>query len=555
MKIPESSKDIGEWCQQIADQCNVSVPRRVNDAILWRSYYLDGAPPGKQALFNKCLVHIDQLASELYSPSDVRFWLERTRFAAEEHEPLLEEASNILTDHFRDDKLASMVSLVLPWALCFGKAFVKLDWRGTRIKPYAVMPYELGVYREDYEELEDQEAICQTFYITYEEFLRMIQGHPKETSIKKRVEGRMSGSTESESERGFHRIFMGGTQPIITQGSPQPAGFASLRANAPAAEVAPEVADKIIKFRELWVWDDDKNDWSTFQFVDGGIMVEGELQRRNLFLPGLLPYGEICPNPVPGNFWGLSELAPVRKLQDALNDRLADILYLQELQIKRPRAYIGFEGLTEEKMAATKKPNGWVAESNFQAKVEDLAPKVEGDVLESLHELIGMFDKIAGFTPVLQGEGTEGVRSQGHADTLVRQSSPRLRDRALLIEEQVATLGDLALDVLQAKDPHLQKAANGQEFYLKDVGDEEFTVTIDAHSSSPVFYRDSINLAVMLQKTGAIDNEDLLRLTHPPMFTTLLLRLRKREAARQKFLQEHPELAVEGGKKKSHLAI
>lgn len=552
MKIPESSKDIGQWCQEIADQCNVSVPRRVNDCILWRSYYLDGAAPGRQALFNKCFVHIDQLASELYSPSEVRFWLERTRFAPSDHEPLLEEASNILTDHFRDDKIATMVSLVLPWALSFGKTFVKLDWRGTRIKPYAVMPYEMGVYREDYEELEDQEAICQTFYVTFEEFSRMIDGHPKEASIKKRVEGKMGSSTNDESERGYHRIFMGGTQPIITQGAPQPAGFSSLRPNAPSAEVAQGVADKIIKFRELWVWDDEKSDWTTFQFVDGGIVLEGEIQRRNLFLPGLLPYAEICPNPVPGNFWGLSEIAPVRKLQDALNDRIADVLYLQELQIKRPKAYVGFEGLNEEKMATLKKPGGWISESNFQAKVEDLAPKVDGDVLQSIHELMDMFDKIAGFTPTLQGEGASGVRSQGHADTLVRQSSPRLRDRALLIEEQVATLGDLALQVLQAKDPHVQTAANRQEFYLKDIGDEEFTVTIDAHSSSPVFYRDAINLAIMLRKEGAIDNEDLLRLTHPPMFTTLLVRLRQREAARQKFLQEHPELAVEGGKKKAH---
>ena len=564
MKIPQ--KDLGQWATQIAEQCNVSVPRRVNDSILWRSYMLDGSAPGKQALFNKTGIHVDQLASELFSPSETRFWLERTRYAPQEIAPLLEEASNVLTDHFIDDGIGVAVAQALPWALAFGKAFIKLSVQGfdndkgifqlKKIKPYITMPYEIGVYREDYDSLEDQEAICQTFYITYEEFLRMIKGHPREQSIKMKVEGKMSASTTGE-EAGYHRIFMGGTQPIITQGQPSPAGFASLRPNAPSAELAPEVADKIIKMHELWIWDDDRDDWTTLQFVAGGIMIEGELQHRNLFVDGLLPYAEICPNPIEGNFWGLSEIAPLRKLQDALNDRIGDILMAQELQLKKPRAYIGFEGATEEKYAAAKKPFGVLTESNFQAKVEDLAPEVPKSVEESVHELINMFDKVAGFTPVLQGEGTQGVRSQGHADTLVRQSSPRLRDRALLLEQQVAALGDLAFQVLQQKDAHLHRAANGKEFYLASLEDEFYSITIDAHSSSPVFSRDALQLALLLHHEGAIDNEDLLRLTHPPMFTTLIARLREREAARQKFMQEHPELALEGGskKKKGHAPI
>ena len=556
MKIPRG--DVSGWCNDMANRCNISVPRRVNDAILWRSYFLDGSSPGRQALFNKVGVHIDTLASELYSPSDLRFWLARTRHADAGIEPILEEASNVLTDHFQDNHISQTIANALPWSLALGKTFIKMDWHGGSIKPYIVMPYELGVYREDYEGLDDQEAICQTFFLSMDEFRRMVKGHEREASILKRVEGKVGGTNLDETEQGYHRIFMGGTQPIITQGSPQPAGFASLRPNAPMSEVAPEVASEIIKFHELWVWDDELDDWTTFQFVNGGIMVEGELQRRNLFLPHMLPFGEICPNPVPGSFWGLSEIAPIRKLQDALNDRIADVLYLQELQIKRPRAMIGFEGLTDEKMAATRKPYGMITESNFQAKVEDLAPKVDGDVFASIEQLIGMFDKIAGLTDAIQGGGTPGVRSQGHAESVVRQSTPRLRDRALLIESQVAELGSLAFQIIQHKDPTLHKAANGAEFYLKSLEDTDFNVTIDAHSSSPVFVRDSLQLAVLLKNEGAIDNEDFLRLTHPPLFTTLIVRLRQREAARQKFLEEHPELAVEGSgghKKKPTLPV
>ncbi len=552
MKIPQDSKDLGDFAVELSEACNVSVARRVNDCILWRSYMLDGAPPGKQALFNKTGTHIDAMASQLFSPSEIRFWLERSRHADQAVEPILEEASNILTDHFRDDRVGLAVSQALPWALAFGKSFVKLSWDKERIKPYVVMPYEIGVYREDYECLDDQEAICQTFYLTYQEFCRRIKGHAKEKQIKDKVEGKMGSTSVDDGQSGYHRIFMGGTQPIITQGVPQPAGFSSLRPNAPTAEISPEVAKEIVKMQELWVWDDDREDWTTLQFVAGGIMVEGELQHRNLFIPGHLPFSEICASPINGNFWGLSEIAPVRKLQDALNDRIADVLYLQELQIRRPKAFIGFDSLTEEKMAAIKKPGGYINENNFQAKIEDLAPKIDGDVEQSIKMLTEMFDEIAGITPALAGKAQGSVRSHGHAETNVRMSSARLRDKALLVEHQVAELGDLAFELLKAKVAKIQSAADKTEFYLSTIEDDQYTVTVDAHSSSPVFVAESIELAEVLKKEGAIDAEDFLRLTHPPLFTTLLSRLRQREAAQQKLIAEHPELAVEGGKKSHH---
>ncbi len=548
MRIPKEHLHL--WCQEMADRCNISVPRRVNEAILWRSYLLDGARPGNQALFNKVGVHVDSLASELFSPNDVRFWFARNRGVDESIDPILEECSNVLTDHFDNDGLGQMVADAMPWALAFGKVFMKLDWQDGRIKPYLVMPYELGVMREDYNELEDQEALCQTFYLSFEELCRMVEGHPKEHSIIAAVKGHLGASSTDDTEGGYHRIFMGGTQPIITQGTPQPAGFSSFRPSAPMAELAPQTAAEIVKMHELWVWDDDRKDWTTFQFVSGGIMIEGELQQRNLFLPGLLPFSDLCPNPIPGNFWGMSEISPIRKLQDALNERIADVLYLQELQIKRPKAMIGFEGMTDERKSTMRKPNGLITESNFQAKVEDLAPPQNPDAVASIDRLSEMFDKVGGFTATLQGEGASGVRSMGHAETLVRQGSPRMRDRALLIERQVACIGALAFALLQNKDGTQHKAANGQEFYLKSLEDSEFTVTIDAHSSSPVFAQDSLQLAVLLKNEGVIDGEDFLRLTHPPLFTTLLVRLRQREAAQQKLIAEHPELLVEGGRGK-----
>ena len=48
-----------------------------------------------------------------------------------------------------------------------------------------------------------------------------------------------------------------------------------------------------------------------------------------------------------------------------------------------------------------------------------------------LHEYERMFDAVMGLPPIARGKGDTGVRSKSHADTLVRQFSPREHDDVL----------------------------------------------------------------------------------------------------------------------------
>jgi hypothetical protein len=171
------------------------------------------------------------------------------------------------------------------------------------------------------------------------------------------------------------------------------------------------------------------------------------------------------------------------------------------------------------------------------------------EVFAEVHELERMFDEMAGFTPTLQGRGEAGVRSAQQAETLVRMSSPRLRDRALLIEHQVAELGDLCFQLMQEKDGNQYTASDGQEFYLTTLP-EDYTVTVDAHSGSPVFVEDAKRDALVMLAHKVIDEEDYIDLTSPPMAPTLKKRLRDRKAAQAKFMAEHPEMMHHGHKKK-----
>ena len=546
MKIP--SKDLGSWAMEQVEKCNISVAKRLTDALYWRSYFLDGAAPGQQATYNQVFKHIDTLSSYLFSPADTRFVLDWP--PPIDAGTLLRglTASAYLTKEFRDRKVATAFSDALPWSLVYGKCFLKMGWKDG-LRAWPVMPYELGVYREDYTSLEDQEAICHTMYITMDELERRLEERPDKEEIIKKIAVSRETRTSNEDEDGFHRIFIGGTQPIILGGLPAPAGFANVRPNSPIADISPEVAHDIVKLHELWVWDDELHDYVTIQVIPPDIVIEGKYKKRNCFLDGYLPFVEICANPINGYFWGFSEISNIRKLHDMAARRMEDVRRLLDLQVKPPKAYIGFDGITDEKAARMNQPSGWIAESAPSAKVENLGPTMPPDIFKEIQILETMFQDMAGLTPMLQGKGEHGgVRSQGHAEALIRTSSPRIKDRALLIEQQVAEAGDLCFKLLQDKEAKLYFTEDKKEFLLKQMP-EGYSITVDAHSSSPAFSEDAIKLAFELRKVGAIDNEDLLRLTPVPMVDTLISRLRQRQAAHEQQLKEHPELLVEETKR------
>ena len=120
------------------------------------------------------------------------------------------------------------------------------------------------------------------------------------------------------------------------------------------------------------------------------------------------------------------------------------------------------------------------------------------------------FDVMGSMPPIMQGEGDQGVRAQGHAETLVRMASPRFKDRALGIERQVEEVGGLCLDMLRAhcaeEFPYWIKEADlgslkGKELdptlyeppapklaalpFIMALASHRMKLAVDCHSSSP----------------------------------------------------------------------
>jgi hypothetical protein len=180
--------------------------------------------------------------------------------------------------------------------------------------------------------------------------------------------------------------------------------------------------------------------------------------------------------------------------------------------------------------------------------MQDHAPEIPQEFFTFLNKTQELFDDVAGFTPVLQGQGEQGVRSQAQAAMLNRNASPRMRDRALLVERQCAEWGEINFRILQMKDAVYERAGQNNRFLLSELPDDA-KVTVDSHTSSPVYADDALRLAVVLQRAGAIDGADLIMLTHPAHEDILYKRAKDREAAQAKLLAQHPELLTKGKRK------
>lgn len=186
-----------------------------------------------------------------------------------------------------------------------------------------------------------------------------------------------------------------------------------------------------------------------------------------------------------------------------------------------------------------------------------------------------MFDEMGGLPPIAKGRGEQGVRSGGHAETLVRMFSPRFKDRALLVERDVEALAGLMLCLAKAHKSHdltawLPSDAAGLEkdpmpnpfvvppapglvpvrFKYGDLS-EDMSVTVDSHSASPAFQEEAKALMFDLFKIGAASPEDVVEHTDAPNPEQLVAGIERRSAEKAAFYAQHPEEATKGGKKKA----
>lgn len=562
VKLP--SKDIGPWASEIVSQCTASRETRRTQYRQLKSYFYTGASNGQSTMHNKCYNQVDKLSSYLFSPSEVRFTLKSDESEGSDWSGPLGVSARHINDEFERAGCGLSFGSAVDVALTYGCGFVKTTWSRDGYEPHVILPQFMGVLREDVMDLDRQEAFVHSYYMTPDAFARLVANHPDKDELISRAA--TAADVKAEAEVGddyFHEIIVGGIAPLAYAPNTSTGQGNVVITGVPMPQLSPNVASKLIKIDELWVWDDKRSDWTTIRLGASDLVIEGQYQHRNLSdAPGEHPFVKVCADEVPGYFWGRSELANIVPVQDTITSWLGSMGAILKKQANPPRMFSGTSAITPEKARALLMPGGTLMDDSPTAKVETMAPTMPAMAMEYLSLLDQYADEAGGFTNILSGQSDAGVRAGTHANTLLRTSSPRLRDKALRVEKQVATFGNLCLQMSQAKNARVFKVRKASPSMMDKItgkGDQEFMlsqlpddvrVAVDSHTSSPAFSGDAEQKAFMLAKAGAIDGKSLIELVHPPREDELIQRWETKQEQQAELIKQHPELLQQGAKKK-----
>jgi hypothetical protein len=588
--LPTDRQDLIRRVQQIIHDCEASQGRRAN---LYRSINLaceTGRMDGSQAIFNLLYAHIDRLASHLYSPVELRFAITFDEDYGPGMNAKAKRAAKLLTMDWQRSNTDLMFGQGVFDSLKYGSVILK-QWPtigpNGRVRHNAklVKPWHFGVYNERIQDLTDEQpAMVETIAMTMPEVWARIRRMPNARALYQKIDGNAGQRQATEVDLGFyHQVIP--TAQIQFSNQQIPGGIVSVTSPANQALYGATVTAKTVIMKEVWVWD--RDDWAAIQFIEPDILIEPQVKLRNILFSdredgprrrtlrvvggndpdeddgtdARHPYTKIQVNQA-DDFWGRSELADLVLPQDYLATTAEDGRRLMGLTIDKLLGFVGWEGDIAEVYGDMRRA-GYVAIPDANAKIQDLTPQFPAELRPMMETIIQNMERIGGFDNLLSGRGEPGVRAGNQASTMLRAASPRLRDRSLLVERQCASAADLWLSIREAKDGRVywadgstEQARTASQFYLGDLPDDRF-VTVDSHSSSPIFADDHAAQAAFALKAGVIGPEDWLEDSTLPNKDVKLERLRGREQAQQKRLEElmhrDPEAAeklMAGGRKR-----
>ena len=576
--IPEKHAALITFSQELIEQCRVSVGMRKSYYRLLNAIAETGKYDGTKALVNMMNPSLKRTAAHLFSPVELKFSLSFDHPQPANAYERGQQVAKQLTLNWERNGTGNTFGRGCFESLKYGATFLK-QWSvqdsddHPAYKDKLVMPWNMGVYRED-RGLDEQEAICETMTLTMPEVWQRIWKFPKAVELFDRIKAHTArGDAGSEPNSFFHQVLSTSQLNTGVQGmvSPVPGGIVQLNSDPNYALMGPTIAPDVTQMHELWVRNED--DWVTIQMIEPDIIitplhtrVEGidvVMKKGNLLAANsrLQPYRIIQPNETSDWLWGRSELVDVIEPQQLLATWCDDAKRLVGLQIDKFLGFSGENGMTDE-LYAQARMSGYM-NMGPNSKIEDLTPKFPEQLLPMVKWLMEQINVILGFPPIMQGQGEPGVRAGSHANTLMKTASPDLRDRSLLVEQQCAAAADLTLTLMELKeDRHYWTKADkpiedieNTKFLLSDLPDD-WRVTVDSHSSSPIFADENAQLVLALNSRGIVDGEYVINNTDTPNKETAIQAFRKkqeREAEQfAQLLKIDPEAAIKSLKGGGH---
>jgi hypothetical protein len=558
--LPTDPTKLTEKALGLIDQCRVSAGKRAALCRLINLVMETGRQDGTPSLISLLFSHVDRLASYLFSPTELRFVIDFDEDWPKSTRDRGLKAAKLLTRNWARSDTDMVFARGVFDSLKYGAAILK-QWPspgpgGTVVHNSSlVMPWQFGVLNEGVNDLGmRQPAMCETVLLTLPEVWARIRQMPNAKSLYKRIEVHADKGSAGEDMGNFqHNVLSLSQLQTGSTTQARPGGIVNITNMANHVIFGPEVSAPLVKMHELWVFDDD--DYTTIQLIEPDILIEPKVKKRNVLFAGndptkggdeegsqLHPYNLIQPNQTSSYFWGRSELADLIEPQTLLSTLADDAKRLSGLQVDKFLALIGCDGITDEKYGAMRAAG--FMDLPMGASVNDVTPKFPAELLPMIDKVIQVMEMIGGFDNLLSGRGESGVRAGVHASTLLKTASPRLRDRALLVERQCASAADLWLAILEVKDGRRYwtdgtdiKTREETGFFMGDLPDDRH-VLVDGHSTSPAFADDLQQLTAFGLKAKIIGPEDAIEDLPFPNREIKLARLKERQAKEAQQMQE-----------------
>jgi hypothetical protein len=540
--------------EELVRQCTATRMDRFNFYQTLRNYYLFGSADAKGAPYNKIGSTVETLASFIYSPDTLRFSLQLGTEASHDDIAKAVPLAREVTEQWRVSKTHILFGVALRWAHVFGITLLKVLWKGNRTRSYLVEPHQFGVLREDLTELSDQEAFTHHYTITKTQLGHDLKGNPRKDTILGRV-GRGGADSLPQMSTGLSRLLVGSPVGGVPGSIAIPGGMSGIEGGiggsgrGPTYDYAPQVEVDLIDMCDLYVWDDEQEDYQVVTRAAPDVVIYDRPSRWMGHVKGIAPFVTVRPEfNLYDYFWGSSFVARLTWLQDWRTDRTYQIRALLTKQVNPPMTMIGGVGISEEKFLAYGAAGGRLSSSVPNAKIDVHAPHMPENIFTELSQIDSMFDDQAGLGHVLQGKGEAGVRSRGQADLMARLGSSRPKERAIAAEESAEEVAGLVLRLTQ--DHSEQRFFAHLEGQTLPFTAEQFTrdyeVKVDGHSSSPIFVEDRKHDAITLLEAHAIDRETLLDLFDPPNLQDLKERLKVLEKHEQEAKKLEAQMAQSG---------
>lgn len=539
MRIPKPLPERHQFFQELIAKCNATAEVRREFYKQMRSYFLFGCEDralSQITRYNKIFSHIDTLRSFMFIPESTRFSINIGPSVNADEQDKVPAMVARMHQIWHDAGMDHYFKQALMWSAPYGKVLLKFRpkvWKHInkakqveqtlQIQVFVVEPHNFGVLREDKDDIYRQEAFCETFYLSRSELRNQL-----EAGKHKNVEGIMDQVQAGHSDDALSSAIPVDRLIVTSIQGDAITGNASVFQMPLSTIYRPTIREELIRGYELYVYDDEIADWRVVTYVDPGIPI-WDRALEDIFLPGRLPYVEVCLNPSYDYYWGHSEVERLIPLQDMRNERMADIAHILRKQAHPPTSITGAAAIPDEMTLAMDTPGGILALDSPAAEVKSVAPDLPADLWKDVEVIDAMFDEISGLTAVNQGRGTAGIRSESHAALASQLGSTRIKDRALTSEDALDDCADLLVAITRRYDarPLREEGENGAEFFANQFT-EDYEAKVDGHSSSPIFTEDAENKAFKLFELKVIDGEELLDLIEIPMRPSLKKRLREK---------------------------